>query len=49
MVVENKRKGDELALVPAAKKSKNEIATSSKNKSVLQAVNEPNLKRCTFA
>lgn len=44
MVVENKRKGDESALVPAAKKSKNEVATANKNKSVLQAVMKLNLK-----
>lgn len=37
MVIENKRKADDLALVPT-KKSKNEIAIRNKNNSVLQAV-----------
>lgn len=40
MVVENKRKADESALVPA-KKNKNEIATTnSKNKSLVQTVSK---------
>lgn len=43
MVVESKRKADDSALVPAAKKSKNELAIANKNKSVLQAVREHNL------
>lgn len=38
MVIENKRKADESALVPANKRSKNEVALKNKNNSVLQAV-----------
>ncbi|KAJ3646375.1 hypothetical protein Zmor_023965 [Zophobas morio] len=37
MVIENKRRAEESALVPVIKKARNEVATSNKNKSVLQA------------
>ncbi|KAJ8973181.1 hypothetical protein NQ317_007157 [Molorchus minor] len=37
MVIENKRKAEESALVPSHKKSKNEVALKNKNLSVLQA------------
>ncbi|EFA09115.1 U5 small nuclear ribonucleoprotein 40 kDa protein [Tribolium castaneum] len=37
MVVEKRRAEDSSSLVPVSKKSKNEVATSNKNKSVLQA------------
>lgn len=43
MVVEAKRKADESALVPANKKSKNEVAVKNKNNSVLQAVSADEL------
>lgn len=39
MVVENKRKADETALVPA-KKTRNEVAVSSKSKAVTQTVSK---------
>lgn len=38
MVVEGKRRAEDSALVPVTKKSKNEVAVTNKNKSVLQAV-----------
>lgn len=38
MVIENKRKAEESALVPVNKKQKNEVAVKSKNNQVLQAV-----------
>lgn len=38
MVIEHKRKADDSALVPSTKKSKTDVATTNKNKSVLQAV-----------
>lgn len=39
MLNENKRKAaDQNALLPVAKKSRNEVANVNKNKSVLQAV-----------
>ncbi|CAH0563391.1 unnamed protein product [Brassicogethes aeneus] len=37
MVIEGKRRADDQALVPVTKKSRNEVAVSNKNKSVLQA------------
>jgi Prp8 binding protein len=37
MVVESKRRGDDSSLVPASKKARNEVATSNKNKTALQA------------
>ncbi|CAG9838011.1 unnamed protein product [Diabrotica balteata] len=37
MVIENKRRADDTALVPVAKKQRNEIAQKNKNTSVLQA------------
>lgn len=36
MVVENKRKADESALVPVGKKAKNDVALSNKNKQLTQ-------------
>lgn len=38
MVVENKRKADDSALVPVNKKQKNEVAVKNTNSQVLQAV-----------
>lgn len=38
MVVDNKRKADESALVPVNKKQKNEVVAKNKNNQVLQAV-----------
>lgn len=38
MVVENKRKAEDSALVPVNKKQKNEVAVKNKNNQILQAV-----------
>lgn len=38
MVVENKRKADESALVPVSKKSKNEVALANSKKALVQSV-----------
>lgn len=38
MVIENKRKADDSALVPVVKKQKNEVAVKNKNNQVLQTV-----------
>lgn len=38
MVVENKRKAEESALVPVSKKSKNEIALAGNKKALIQSV-----------